>query len=241
MDIRQYVVALSTVQRPSASMETLKLAFKVATLTSDPGLERSCGAAPSLTVCACVVLQMYEKDDSGEVTDDDLASILEIMLGVENLEVALLFLSLDEPDAETITYGKTQPASRLCVLWPSPAGTNSSLFFQNHSHCRRTATVHRAAPWLRPGSPLLQEPSQEFLLPPTAERRQRQQQRGLSSDETAAAPPASVSPSGAASPSAAAAVEQLRRRSAAIKRTTGVSSPARLFFFMTDFLFLKDS
>lgn len=56
----------------------------------------------------CVVLQMYEKEDSGAVKDDDLASILEIMLGVENLEVALLFLSLDNPDAETITYGKVR-------------------------------------------------------------------------------------------------------------------------------------
>lgn len=60
----------------------------------------------------CVVLQMYEKEDSGEVKDDDLASILEIMLGVKNLEVDLLFLSLDNPDAEAITYGKIQPS--LC-------------------------------------------------------------------------------------------------------------------------------
>ncbi|XP_075867607.1 lysophosphatidylcholine acyltransferase 1 isoform X2 [Nelusetta ayraudi] len=41
VDIRHFVIALSTVHRPSASMETLKLAFKVATFTSEPGLERT--------------------------------------------------------------------------------------------------------------------------------------------------------------------------------------------------------
>lgn len=70
----------------------------------------------SLSVCVCVVLQMYEKDDSGGVQDDDLASILEVMLGVENVEVALLFLSLDNPDAETITYGKNPTSSMFATL-----------------------------------------------------------------------------------------------------------------------------
>lgn len=44
IDVRHYVVALSTVHRPSASMETLKLAFKVTTVTSEPGVENSCEA-----------------------------------------------------------------------------------------------------------------------------------------------------------------------------------------------------
>lgn len=52
---------------------------------------------------------MYEKDDTSEVKDGDLASILAIMLGVENVEVAPLFLCLDNPEAESITYGKIQP------------------------------------------------------------------------------------------------------------------------------------
>lgn len=38
IDIRLYVIALSTVHRPSKSMETLKLAFKVSTFTSKSGL-----------------------------------------------------------------------------------------------------------------------------------------------------------------------------------------------------------
>lgn len=70
---------------------------------------------------------MYEQDDGGEVRDDDLASILEIMLGVENVEVAPLFLCLDKAAAESVTYGKQyiffthKPLSAIrcawCQLW----------------------------------------------------------------------------------------------------------------------------
>ncbi|XP_037549295.1 lysophosphatidylcholine acyltransferase 1 [Nematolebias whitei] len=75
IDIRHYIIALSTVQRPSKSMETLKLAF-----------------------------QMYENEDSGEIQEDDLAVILEIMLGVKDVELSGLFLALERPDTRKITY-----------------------------------------------------------------------------------------------------------------------------------------
>uniref|UniRef100_A0A3Q3XR49 Phospholipid/glycerol acyltransferase domain-containing protein n=1 Tax=Mola mola TaxID=94237 RepID=A0A3Q3XR49_MOLML len=78
IDIRHYIIALSTVHRPSDSMETLKLAFK-----------------------------MYESKESGEVEEVNLAAILEIMLGVKEIELSGLFLSLDGPDTGKITYGKT--------------------------------------------------------------------------------------------------------------------------------------
>ncbi len=51
---------------------------------------------------------MYESEKSGEVEEDDLAAILEIMLGLKEVELSGLFLSLDRPDTGTITYGKTQ-------------------------------------------------------------------------------------------------------------------------------------
>nr|XP_019969610.1 PREDICTED: lysophosphatidylcholine acyltransferase 2-like [Paralichthys olivaceus] len=56
-------------------METLKLAFK-----------------------------MYEIEEGGDVKEEDLATILEIMLGVKEVELSGLFLSLDRPDTERITY-----------------------------------------------------------------------------------------------------------------------------------------
>lgn len=51
---------------------------------------------------------MYEKEDNGEVREEDLAAILEIMLGVKEVDLSGLFLSLDNDDQETMTYGKTQ-------------------------------------------------------------------------------------------------------------------------------------
>lgn len=51
---------------------------------------------------------MYENEENGEVKEEDVRSILEIMLGVENIELALVFLCLDNPDAEHMTYGKIQ-------------------------------------------------------------------------------------------------------------------------------------
>lgn len=53
---------------------------------------------------------MYESEEGGEVQESDLAAILEIMLGVKEMELALLFLSL-EVDTGAITYGETQADS----------------------------------------------------------------------------------------------------------------------------------
>uniref|UniRef100_A0A8D3E350 Lysophosphatidylcholine acyltransferase 1 n=1 Tax=Scophthalmus maximus TaxID=52904 RepID=A0A8D3E350_SCOMX len=75
IDVRHFVIALSTVHRPSRSMETLKLAFK-----------------------------MYEAEEDGDVREDDLAAILETMLGLKEVELSGVFLSLDRPDTGTIAY-----------------------------------------------------------------------------------------------------------------------------------------
>ncbi|XP_037120696.1 lysophosphatidylcholine acyltransferase 1 [Syngnathus acus] len=75
IDIRHFIIAMSTIYRPSRSMETLKMAFK-----------------------------MYVNEDSGEVYEDELASTLEIMLGVKEVDLSMLFMELDGPDTGKITY-----------------------------------------------------------------------------------------------------------------------------------------
>ncbi|KAG7245196.1 hypothetical protein INR49_023762, partial [Caranx melampygus] len=75
IDIRHFVIALSTVHRPSKSLETLRLAFKI-----------------------------YENEKTGEVHEEDLATVLEIMLGVEEVNLSCLFLVIDKADKDTITY-----------------------------------------------------------------------------------------------------------------------------------------
>ncbi|XP_076006094.1 lysophosphatidylcholine acyltransferase 1-like isoform X2 [Genypterus blacodes] len=97
IDIRQYVIALSTICQPSTPMETLKLAFK-----------------------------MYE-DKSADVQEEDLATILEIMLGVKEVELSGLFLCLDGPDREKITYDEFHK-----FLEKEPGFTQHCLDFRNH-------------------------------------------------------------------------------------------------------------
>lgn len=53
-------------------------------------------------------MQMYESEETGEILEEELASIFEIMLGVEDVELTVLFLSLEDPDKDKITYGKTR-------------------------------------------------------------------------------------------------------------------------------------
>ncbi|XP_010784625.1 lysophosphatidylcholine acyltransferase 1-like, partial [Notothenia coriiceps] len=85
IDIRLFVIALSTVHRPSQAMETLKLAFK-----------------------------MFESEVNGYVLEEDLAAILEIMLGVRELDLSSLFSALNGPETAKITYGET--SSHLCLF-----------------------------------------------------------------------------------------------------------------------------
>ncbi|XP_059205648.1 lysophosphatidylcholine acyltransferase 1 [Centropristis striata] len=114
IDVRLYVIALSTVHRPLESMESLRLAFK-----------------------------MYESEEDRYVLEEDLAAILEIMLGVKEVELSGLFLVMDQPDAEKITYDelhrfieqhprlvqdvldfKNHPRKHCCVRRPSRNGEN---------------------------------------------------------------------------------------------------------------------
>lgn len=93
-------------------METLRLAFLVRTFTTTSRIIRT----KVFVIQGSFGLQIYESEE-GEVQENDLAAILEIMLGVKEVELSGLFLSLDNADAETIAYGEIQPDSLL----PFPA------------------------------------------------------------------------------------------------------------------------
>ncbi|XP_048418037.1 lysophosphatidylcholine acyltransferase 1 isoform X1 [Stegostoma tigrinum] len=74
IDIREYVIALSVVSRPSKMQETIKLAFR-----------------------------MYESIDQ-TITEDDLACILKTVLGVNKLNVSNLFKVIDTTQEKKISY-----------------------------------------------------------------------------------------------------------------------------------------
>lgn len=84
-------------------METLKLAFKVSTFAVKSGLMYS-----SRVIRIYVVVQMYESEENGEVLQEELATILEIMLGVKEVELSGVFSTLDGPETGKITYGKNR-------------------------------------------------------------------------------------------------------------------------------------
>ncbi|XP_033987065.1 lysophosphatidylcholine acyltransferase 1-like [Trematomus bernacchii] len=98
IDIRLFVIALSTVHRPSQAMETLKLAFK-----------------------------MFESEDNGYVLEEDLAAILEIMLGVRELDLSGLFSALSGPETAKITYAELHH-----FIEQQPHFVQDYLDFENH-------------------------------------------------------------------------------------------------------------
>ncbi|XP_053570552.1 lysophosphatidylcholine acyltransferase 1 [Bombina bombina] len=75
IDLREYVIALSVVCRPSKTLETIQLAFK-----------------------------MYQSDTDETIVEDDLTVILKTALGVSELNVTDLFRAIDEEGKNKITY-----------------------------------------------------------------------------------------------------------------------------------------
>lgn len=99
IDYRHFVIALSTVCRPSKTIENLKLAFKI-----------------------------YENEEDGNVLEEDLVTILEIMLGVEELDLSAFFLSLRNGIGK-ITY------DQLCkFINQHPDFVHNYLHFKNHQN-----------------------------------------------------------------------------------------------------------
>ncbi|XP_074061359.1 lysophosphatidylcholine acyltransferase 1 [Macrotis lagotis] len=75
IDLREFVIALSVVCRPSKTLETIHLAFK-----------------------------MYESQEDGSIKAEDLACILKTAIGVAELNVTDLFRAIDEEGKEKITF-----------------------------------------------------------------------------------------------------------------------------------------
>ncbi|XP_028316842.1 lysophosphatidylcholine acyltransferase 1 isoform X1 [Gouania willdenowi] len=87
IDTRHYLVALSTIHRPSKPKETLKMAFR-----------------------------MYENEDKGGILKEELADILEIMLGVKEVQLSTLGCS----ETGRITYDEfyhPHPQSSSTLDW----------------------------------------------------------------------------------------------------------------------------
>ncbi|KAL2308143.1 hypothetical protein Nmel_001145, partial [Mimus melanotis] len=74
IDIREFVIALSVVCKPSKTLETIQLAF-----------------------------QLYQSE-GGTVTEEDLACILKTAMGVSQIDVTHLFRAVDEQEKGKITY-----------------------------------------------------------------------------------------------------------------------------------------
>ncbi|XP_040287239.1 lysophosphatidylcholine acyltransferase 1 isoform X1 [Bufo bufo] len=75
IDLREYVIALSVVCRPSKTLETIQLAF-----------------------------EMYQSENDKTIVEDELAVILKTALGVSELNVTDLFRAIDEEEKSKITY-----------------------------------------------------------------------------------------------------------------------------------------
>ncbi|NXB53199.1 PCAT1 acyltransferase, partial [Leucopsar rothschildi] len=74
IDIREFVIALSVVCKPSKTLETIQLAF-----------------------------QLYQSE-GGTVTEEDLGCILKTAMGVSQIDVTHLFRAVDEEEKGRITY-----------------------------------------------------------------------------------------------------------------------------------------
>ncbi|KAF5912216.1 hypothetical protein HPG69_003492 [Diceros bicornis minor] len=118
MDLREYVVALSVVCRPSQTLDTIQLAFKASggvTLTSG--------------------LQMYGSPEDGSIDEDTLSSILKTALGVAELAVTDLFRAIDQEEKEKITFADF---NRLAEMHPG--------FAEEYLYPDQTCSESRAQP-----------------------------------------------------------------------------------------------
>ncbi|CAI9617152.1 unnamed protein product [Staurois parvus] len=75
IDLREYVIALSVVCRPSKTLDTIQLAF-----------------------------EMYQSENDKTIVEDDLAVILKTALGVSELSVTDIFRAIDEEEKSKITF-----------------------------------------------------------------------------------------------------------------------------------------
>ncbi|NXL89570.1 PCAT1 acyltransferase, partial [Alectura lathami] len=103
IDIREFVIALSVVCKPSKTLETIQLAF-----------------------------QLYQSEN-GTITEDDLAHILKTAMGVSQINVKHLFRAVDEEEKGKITYddfyrfAELHPHFAEDYLYPDQMGAEGGL------------------------------------------------------------------------------------------------------------------
>ncbi|NXR06694.1 PCAT1 acyltransferase, partial [Semnornis frantzii] len=103
IDIREFVIALSVVCKPSKTLETIQLAF-----------------------------QLYQSEN-GTITEEDLAHILKTAMGVSQINVTHLFRAVDEEEKGKITYddfyrfAELHPHFAEDYLYADQMGAESSL------------------------------------------------------------------------------------------------------------------
>ncbi|KAI5621642.1 lysophosphatidylcholine acyltransferase 1 isoform X1 [Silurus asotus] len=85
MDVREYIIALSVICRPSKYLDTLQLAFK-----------------------------MFGAEIDGAVVEDELAVILKSALGVEDFDVGEVFKAVDTQDKGKITFDEFRSFMESC-------------------------------------------------------------------------------------------------------------------------------
>lgn len=59
----------------------------------------------AFSCAACFLLQMFEAEEDGAVTENELAVILKSALGVAHLNVSHLFTAIDADDTGKVTFG----------------------------------------------------------------------------------------------------------------------------------------
>ncbi|KAG8512385.1 Lysophosphatidylcholine acyltransferase 1 [Galemys pyrenaicus] len=106
VDLREYVIALSVVCRPSRTLDTIRLAFKARQLSVTMGNGRA-------DTRSC--MQMYGQQEDGSVDEDALSSILKTALGVAELPVTRLFRAIDEEEKGRITV---DDFTRFAEMYP---------------------------------------------------------------------------------------------------------------------------
>ncbi|KAG1930126.1 lysophosphatidylcholine acyltransferase 1 isoform X2 [Pimephales promelas] len=103
VDVREFVIAFSVVCRPAKTLDTIRLAFK-----------------------------MFEAEEDGAITENELMCVLRTALGVGKLKVSRLFRAIDEEDTGKITFesfrefAEEHPEFAEQFLYSENAGFGSS-------------------------------------------------------------------------------------------------------------------
>ncbi|XP_056113750.1 lysophosphatidylcholine acyltransferase 1 [Rhinichthys klamathensis goyatoka] len=103
VDVREFVIAFSVVCRPAKTLDTIRLAFK-----------------------------MFEAEEDGAITENELMCVLRTALGVGKLKVSRLFRAIDDEDTGKITFesfrefAEEHPEFAEQFLYSDNAGFGSS-------------------------------------------------------------------------------------------------------------------